>query len=117
LHLVERKQLDAFPSGHTALSLLYLVLGWRLLPRWRLPLTALTAGIIFSTVYLSLHYVVDLLAGALVAAVMLLAAPPLHRALERRPAGEWRESPHQRPSSNAHQPPAVQPIRSKRPPR
>src|SRR5262245_25134073 len=59
LRLFERSHIDAFPSGHTALALVYLVLGWRLLPRWRLALAVLCAGIVFSTVYLSLHYVVD----------------------------------------------------------
>jgi membrane-associated phospholipid phosphatase len=103
LHWVEWNQLDAFPSGHVALSLVYLVLSWRMLPRWRVPLALATAGIVFSTVYLSLHYVVDLVAGALVAAVMLPAAPPLQRWLA------------QRPSSNARQAPSAQPIRSKRP--
>jgi membrane-associated phospholipid phosphatase len=76
---VEWNRLDAFPSGHTALSLVYLVLGWRLLPRWRLALAALSAGIVFSTVYLSLHYIVDLVAGAAVAAAMLAVTPALYR--------------------------------------
>jgi membrane-associated phospholipid phosphatase len=102
---VEMNHLDAFPSGHTALSLVYLVLGSRLLPRWRIPLALLSAGIVFSTVYLSLHYVVDLVAGALVAAVMLVVAPALYGALR------------QRPSSKARHPRSLQPIRSKRPPR
>jgi membrane-associated phospholipid phosphatase len=86
LRFVEWNQLDAFPSGHTALSLVYLVLGSRLLPRWRLTLGVVTAGIVFSTVYLLLHYVVDLLAGAMVAAVMLTAAPAVYRFFVRRPA-------------------------------
>jgi membrane-associated phospholipid phosphatase len=86
LRLVEWNQLDAFPSGHVALSLVYLVLGSRLLPRWRIPLAVLTAGIVFSTVYLCLHYVVDLVAGALVAAAMLVVAPALYRILDQRPS-------------------------------
>ena len=105
MQVVEWNHLDAFPSGHMALSLLYFVLGSQLLPRWRFPLAIVTAGIAFSTVYLSLHYVVDLVAGAAVAAVMLPVAPALYRALD------------QRPSSKARQPASVQPIRSKRPPR
>jgi membrane-associated phospholipid phosphatase len=103
LGVAEWNHLDAFPSGHVALSLVYLVLGSRWLPRWRLPLVVVTAAIVFSTVYLSLHYVVDLVAGAAVAAVMLPAAPALFRVLD------------QRPSSNARQAPSAQPIRSKRP--
>jgi membrane-associated phospholipid phosphatase len=86
LRFAEWNHLDAFPSGHVALSLVYLVLGIRLLPRWRLALTALTAGIVFSTVYLSLHYIVDLLAGAAVAALMLAVLSPLYRFFARQPA-------------------------------
>jgi membrane-associated phospholipid phosphatase len=107
LRTFEWNQLDAFPSGHTALSLVYLVLGWRSFPRWRVALLVITPGIIFATVYLSLHYVVDLVAGAAVGLVMLPGAPALHRLLVR----------DQRPSSNARHAPSAQPIRSKRPPR
>jgi membrane-associated phospholipid phosphatase len=91
LHFAEGNQLDAFPSGHTALSIVYLVLGWRLLPRWRFPLLVLTAGIVFATVYLSLHYVVDIAAGALLAGAMLLAAPALHRVLAGQPGRAVRD--------------------------
>ncbi|HKA15790.1 MAG TPA: phosphatase PAP2 family protein [Myxococcota bacterium] len=86
LRSAEWNQLDAFPSGHVALSLVYFALGSRLLPRWRLPLAGLTAGIVFSTVYLSLHYVVDLLAGGIVAAVMLPVSSALYRVLDQRPS-------------------------------
>ncbi len=80
IHVVELNMLDAFPSGHTSVVLIVLAFGWRLLPRWRVPLTAVVASILFSTVYLSYHYVIDLFAGALVA-VMMPALAPLGRAL------------------------------------
>jgi membrane-associated phospholipid phosphatase len=69
LRAAEVNQLDAFPSGHTALSLVYLGYGWRMFPSWkvRIPLAASVVGIIFATVYLSLHYAIDLLAGGLLA--------------------------------------------------
>lgn len=86
LRFAEVNQLDAFPSGHTALSLVFLAYGWRLFPRWRAPLLLATAGIIFSTVYLSLHYVVDLCAGAAQAFAMAAVIPALRRGLGRRPA-------------------------------
>jgi len=75
----EGNELDAFPSGHTALSLIFLAFGWRLFPRWRVPLAWLIAGILFSTVYLSLHYIVDVLAGVVLALAMPLLLPPLRR--------------------------------------
>jgi membrane-associated phospholipid phosphatase len=69
LRAAEVNQLDAFPSGHTALSLVYLGYGWRIFPSWkvRIPLATSVVGIIFATVYLSLHYAIDLVAGALLA--------------------------------------------------
>jgi len=81
LRAAEVNQLDAFPSGHTALSLVFLGFGWRLFPRWsvRIPLLGLVVGIIFATVYLSLHYVIDLCAGATQAALM----PAVVRGLRR----------------------------------
>ncbi len=79
LRACELNEFDAFPSGHTAVSLVFLAYGWRMLPRWRLPLAVTVAAILFSTVYLSHHYVVDLLAGALVAAAVLAVMPSLRR--------------------------------------
>jgi len=81
LRVAEVNQLDAFPSGHTALSLVFLYYGWRMFPRARAPLAAAVAGIVFATVYLSLHYVVDLCAGAALALAMTRVAPAVRRAL------------------------------------
>lgn len=85
LRVMEVNRLDAFPSGHTAVSLVVLFFGVRLLPRWTVPLVANVAAILFATVYLSLHYVVDLAAGALVAALVPLVLPILGRACGRAP--------------------------------
>jgi len=84
LHTFEGNELDAFPSGHTALSLVFLAFGWRLFPRWRALLVFLVAGILFSTVYLSLHYLVDVVAGVLLASAMPLLLPLLRRIAEPR---------------------------------
>lgn len=81
LRAAEVNQLDAFPSGHTALSLVYLGYGWRIFPSWkvRAPLAVSVVGIIFATVYLSLHYAIDLVAGAILAAAVPLAVRGLRR--------------------------------------
>jgi membrane-associated phospholipid phosphatase len=79
LHVFELNRLDAFPSGHTAIALVYTAMAWRLLPAWRLPLVVALVGMLFATVYLSLHYVVDLVAGALLAGLMPALLPPLRR--------------------------------------
>lgn len=72
---------DCFPSGHTELTLLVLYYArkfhrqtfWWLLP----PGSAL----IFSTVYLRYHYVIDIIAGALVAIAVVITAKPIYNAL------------------------------------
>jgi membrane-associated phospholipid phosphatase len=81
LRVAEINVLDAFPSGHTALSLVFLAQGWRLFPRAsvRAPLLLAVVGIVFATVYLSLHYVVDLCAGAAQAALMPAVVAGLRR--------------------------------------
>jgi membrane-associated phospholipid phosphatase len=55
---------DAFPSGHAAVALVVQWYAFRYFRRrgfWLLPLTT---ALLFSTVYLAYHYVVDVLAGA-----------------------------------------------------
>jgi membrane-associated phospholipid phosphatase len=84
----ELNNFDAFPSGHTAVSIVFLVYGWRMLPRWRVPLAVTVSAIIFSTVYLSHHYVIDLFAGAALA-VLSLAAMPLIRRVFGFAASPW----------------------------
>jgi membrane-associated phospholipid phosphatase len=42
---------------------------------------AYTLSIIFATVYLRYHYTVDLVAGALLAAVLIAAGPMMYRKL------------------------------------
>src|SRR4051812_30330552 len=69
----ERNELDAFPSGHTATSLVFLFQAWPMFRRQRLLLAAAVAAIVFSTVYLSLHYAIDVFAGAALAALVVLA--------------------------------------------
>jgi membrane-associated phospholipid phosphatase len=60
-------QRDVFPSGHTQLTLIVMTLGlrYKLKARWFLLLFG--SLLIVATVYLRYHYVVDLIAGALLA--------------------------------------------------
>jgi len=70
----ENLQWDCFPSGHTAVALVVL---WYALREERglfyvlLPITIL---LLISTVYCRYHYVIDLIAGAAVAAVSIILA-------------------------------------------
>ena len=64
---IEVVQRDVFPSGHTQLTIIVMTLGlrYRLKARWFL--LVFGSLLIVATVYLRYHYVVDLIAGALLA--------------------------------------------------
>jgi membrane-associated phospholipid phosphatase len=65
----------AFPSLHTAASLVALVYAWRYARRWFWALLPFVLGLWLSTIYLRHHYVVDLVAGWILAPVAILVAP------------------------------------------
>lgn len=69
----------AFPSLHAGVSLLTIWYAWRYL-RWYVPvLLVVVGGLLVSTVYLRHHYVVDLLAGALLVPWGLWITPRFER--------------------------------------
>jgi membrane-associated phospholipid phosphatase len=81
LDKLESAHYDCFPSGHTELT----ILAWwgsRMVgKRLHRLYFAYTPCIIFATVYLRYHYTVDLLAGMLTAAVLIVTAPGLYQKL------------------------------------
>lgn len=91
LNRLESAHYDCFPSGHTELT----ILAWwssRLISRklsWLY--FAYTLSIIFATVYLRYHYTVDVMAGAVVAAILIVTAPVLYRKLSKGGPYNWRE--------------------------
>lgn len=70
---------DCMPSGHTMVTLINIALGFRFHSSLRWVFLVIGSSLIFSTVYLRYHYVVDLFAGAVFAALVLIIAPKLHR--------------------------------------
>ena len=84
LDTLESAHYDCFPSGHTELT----ILAWwgsRLVSKRLFRVYfAYTLSIIFATVYLRYHYTVDLMAGATVALILILASPLLYRKLQGR---------------------------------
>lgn len=66
---------DCFPSGHVAATLVSILLAYRFRLAIRRLYVFLGVMIAISTVYLRYHYVMDLLAGALVALVIYSIAP------------------------------------------
>jgi membrane-associated phospholipid phosphatase len=69
----------AFPSLHTAVSLVMLACAWRHLRAWFWLALPFALGLWVSTIYLRHHYAVDLLAGFALAPVALVVAPRLDR--------------------------------------
>jgi membrane-associated phospholipid phosphatase len=71
LHVVTR---DAFPSGHCDVTLLTIILAFKFKVRIRYIILVIGASLILSTIYLRYHYVIDLLAGSLLAMVTLYSS-------------------------------------------
>jgi len=84
LDRLESVNYDCFPSGHTELTILA-CWGSRMVSKrlFRVYLFY-TPPLIFATVYLRYHYTVDVLAGAALALVLILAAPVAYRKLTHR---------------------------------
>jgi membrane-associated phospholipid phosphatase len=85
LDQLESAHYDCFPSGHVELTLL----AWwrsRTISTKLFRIYAVYSVVVaFSTVYLRYHYTVDVMAGAVLAAVLLAAGPYLYR--EQRNSG------------------------------
>lgn len=82
IEFAERTRTDAFPSGHAAVALVCLYLAWQMSGRVFAAMLPLVAGIVFSTVYLHYHYVVDIVVGAALAAGCVWLGPRLQPLLE-----------------------------------
>jgi len=81
---------SSFPSGHAATSAAGAVVLAYLLGRWGLWLGILAAAVCYSRVYIGVHYPLDVLAGALVGALVGLAAVALVRRLRPTSGGPRR---------------------------
>ena len=78
LNALEQNKRDVMPSGHTQIALMVLYLAYRYERILFYPFFPLIVGLIVSTVYLRYHYVIDLVAGAVIAAGCLPIALRLH---------------------------------------
>jgi membrane-associated phospholipid phosphatase len=72
---------DCFPSGHTELTILVLYCAWRFERRLFWVILAPATALIFSTVYLRYHYVIDVLAGATLALFLICIGDGLYKTL------------------------------------
>ena len=83
---------DVFPSGHTMMTLVSIWWSWRMRLAARWPVTVVGALLVFATMYLRYHYVIDVMAGAALAAVAVRLLPgawePVAARLRTRPCDE-----------------------------
>ncbi len=85
LDTLEHVQRDAFPSGHTAMTLLTMYFAYRYHKKYFYVLLIIGTSLIFSTVYLRYHYVIDVIGGFILAVWVIVTAPFLYRILLRLP--------------------------------
>ncbi len=79
---IEWEMPDAFPSGHTLVSLVVLVMSWRFCRRIFWAMLVPASGCIAATVMLRYHYVVDLAASVALLPAAVWAGTALHRRRE-----------------------------------
>jgi membrane-associated phospholipid phosphatase len=88
LNGLERTKTDAFPSGHTAIALMTFYYARRTGERnVAYVLAPCVLALIFSTVYLRYHYVIDVIAGIVLTLLTIVIAPRLYRWLLDRSPG------------------------------
>jgi membrane-associated phospholipid phosphatase len=80
---LEHTKLDAFPSGHTMIAVAVLLVAWRRYRRLFWYLLPAAVLLILSTVYCRYHYVVDVLAGIVLAFATVPIGDRLYDALGR----------------------------------
>jgi membrane-associated phospholipid phosphatase len=71
LNNMEKIQLDAFPSGHATIIFILMYYSWKHVRRLFWGILPICVALVISTVYLRLHYVVDIVAG-LILTVMVI---------------------------------------------
>jgi membrane-associated phospholipid phosphatase len=73
---------DCMPSGHTMMSVLAILLAWRYHARIRWVVTVGGISVVISTMYLRYHYVVDVMAGTVIALILFAAHTSIVRLWE-----------------------------------
>ncbi len=84
LNRLEGIKRDAFPSGHTGVTILVLYLSWKYSRKFFWFALPVVLALIFATVYCRYHYVVDVIAGILLFIVTLIIGEWYYRWWEKR---------------------------------
>jgi membrane-associated phospholipid phosphatase len=66
---------DAFPSLHTGIAVVMLVVVWRYCKKWTWIYAPVIAAIIISTMYLRIHYGIDVIAGVFLSMITTWLCP------------------------------------------
>lgn len=83
LNMLEGVKRDAFPSGHTGIALTVLFLSYRYIKGLFLIMLLPVILLIFSTVYLRYHYVVDVIGGILLTIVTITIGEVYYKIYKR----------------------------------
>lgn len=83
LNAISLAQRDVFPSGHTQMTLISMYFAYQYKLKCRYIIHIFGFLLIFSTVYLRYHYVIDLVGGILFMILTMWSAPKLIRWWER----------------------------------
>ena len=84
LNKLENIQRDAFPSGHTAITVLTLYYAFKYNKTYAYILIPITIMMIVSTVYLRYHYVIDVIAGLILVIIAILSGPKIYSILQKK---------------------------------
>jgi membrane-associated phospholipid phosphatase len=84
INQLEHTKLDAFPSGHTMITVAVLIVAWRRHRKVFWIFFPIAMLLIFSTMYCRYHYLVDVIAGIVLAFATVPLGERLYDALARR---------------------------------
>ena len=86
INQLEHTKLDAFPSGHTMITVAVLIVAWKRERKLFWFLLPVASMLIFSTMYCRYHYVVDVIAGIVLAFATVPLGDRLYERLMRQGA-------------------------------
>lgn len=75
---------DCMPSGHTMITLVNVYLVMKHRSKFRIPIFIFSMSLIFATIYLRYHYVVDVIAGILFAYVSIKTEPAIRAFIQKK---------------------------------
>jgi membrane-associated phospholipid phosphatase len=81
--IVKHVTRDVFPSGHTQLTVITMILAFRYRARSRWIISLLGCGLVISTVLLRYHYVIDVIAGLVFAVLTIATSDRIRRYISR----------------------------------